>query len=57
MEDWVIIPPVIFMPIDANGLARIHLQVPQFSAGRAALLVRAMAGGEEVELRRLVTPA
>ena len=48
--------PVIFHArSDANGLARVHLQVPQFSAGRAALLVRAMADGEEVELRRLVS--
>jgi hypothetical protein len=49
--------PVIFHArSDVNGLARVHLQVPQFSAGRAALLVRAMADGEEVELRRIVTP-
>lgn len=49
--------PVIFHArSDANGLARIHLQVPQFDAGRAALLVRAMANGQEVELRRIVTP-
>lgn len=49
--------PVIFhSKTDNNGLARIHLQLPNFQAGRAALLVRAMAGGEEVELRKLVTP-
>lgn len=48
--------PVIFHArSDQNGLARVHLQVPQFNAGRAALLVRAIADGEEVELRRLVT--
>jgi hypothetical protein len=48
--------PVIFHArSDQNGLARVHLQVPQFAAGRAALLVRAIADGEEVELRRLVT--
>ena len=47
--------PVIFHArSDANGLARVHLQVPQFTSGRAALLVRAIADGEEVELRRLV---
>ena len=49
--------PVIFhAKTDQNGLARVHLQVPQFQAGRAALLVRAIAGGEEIELRRIVTP-
>lgn len=48
--------PVIFhAKSDANGLARIHLQLPHFQAGRAALLVRAMTGGEEIELRRVVT--
>jgi hypothetical protein len=49
--------PVIFHArSDENGIARVHMQVPQFTAGRAALLVRAMADGEEVEVRRLVSP-
>lgn len=49
--------PVIFhAKTDANGLARVHLQLPHFQAGRAALLVRAVTGGEEIELRRVVTP-
>lgn len=49
--------PVIFhAKSDANGLANVHLQLPQFSAGRAALLIRAMIEGEEIELRRIVTP-
>jgi hypothetical protein len=49
--------PVIFhASSDTNGLAKVHLQLPQFTAGRAALLVRAIAEGEEVEIRRLVTP-
>ncbi|HMT07598.1 MAG TPA: hypothetical protein PKA82_06305 [Pyrinomonadaceae bacterium] len=49
--------PVIFhAKTDANGLANVHLQLPQFRAGRAALLVRAMIDGDEIELRRVVTP-
>lgn len=49
--------PVIFHArSDANGLAKVHLQVPHFDAGRAALLVRAMSDGEEIELRRIITP-
>jgi hypothetical protein len=49
--------PVIFhAKSDANGLAKVHMQLPHFEAGRAALLVRAMNNGEEVELRRIVTP-
>jgi hypothetical protein len=49
--------PVIFhAKSDSNGLAKVHLQLPHFQAGRAALLVRAMSNGEEIELRRIVTP-
>lgn len=49
--------PVIFhAKSDKNGLARVHLQLPHFQAGRAALLVRAMDHGEEIELRRAVSP-
>jgi hypothetical protein len=49
--------PVIFHArSDANGLAKVHLHLPRFDAGRAALLVRAIAGGEEIELRRIVNP-
>jgi hypothetical protein len=48
--------PVIFhAKSDPNGLAKVHLQLPHFQAGRAALLVRAIFDGEEVELRRVVT--
>ena len=47
--------PVIFHArSDNNGLAKVHLQMPHFSAGRAAILIRALSDGEEVELRRLV---
>lgn len=49
--------PVIFhASSDANGLANVHLQLPRFAAGRAALLVRAISDGQEIELRRIVTP-
>jgi hypothetical protein len=49
--------PVIFhAKSDANGLAKIHFQIPTFKSGRAALLIRAMSDGEEVELRRLIAP-
>jgi hypothetical protein len=49
--------PVIFHArSDANGLARVHLQLPHFEAGRAALLVRARNNGDEAELRKIVAP-
>lgn len=48
--------PVIFHAnSNANGLARVHVQVPHFQSGRAALLIRATNEGEQIELRRIVT--
>jgi hypothetical protein len=47
--------PLIFhAKTDSNGIAIVHLQLPQFKQGRAAVLVKAMSGGEEVELRRVI---
>ena len=47
--------PLIFhAKSDANGVASVHLQLPHFREGRAALLVRAMNAGEQVELRRAI---
>lgn len=49
--------PIIFHSrTDINGTAKVHLQVPKFDSGRAALLVRVIVAGEEVELRRIVGP-
>ena len=48
--------PLIFhASTDENGLASVNLQLPNFTSGRAALLARAVAHGEEVELRRSIT--
>ncbi len=48
--------PLIFhAKTDSNGVAIVHLQLPHFRAGRAAVLVKAMSGGEEAELRRVVS--
>lgn len=47
--------PLIFhAKTDKNGIAKVNLQVPNFDEGRAAFLVRAIADGEEVELRRTI---
>lgn len=47
--------PLIFhAKTDKNGIAKVNLQVPNFTEGRAAFLVRAIADGEEVELRRTI---
>jgi hypothetical protein len=48
--------PLIFhAATDENGLATVNIQLPNFNSGRAALLVRAVSNGEEVELRRTIT--
>lgn len=47
--------PVIFHALtDANGVATVNMQMPSFSTGRAAFLVRAISEGEEIELRRSI---
>lgn len=47
--------PLIFhAKTDEKGIATVHLQLPHFKSGRAALLVRAMSEGEESEIRRRV---
>lgn len=47
--------PMIFHALtDANGIAKVNLQLPNFTSGRAAFLVRAISDGEEVELRRAI---
>ncbi len=47
--------PLIFhAKTDSNGVATVHLQLPHFRSGRAAILVRAMSANEEAELRRIV---
>lgn len=50
--------PQIFQSVtDQNGLAKLELQMPEFTGGRAAFLVRAANNGDEVELRRSITQA
>jgi hypothetical protein len=47
--------PLIFhAKTNGDGLATVHLQLPHFKAGRAAILVRAISGTEEIELRRTI---
>lgn len=47
--------PLIFhAKTDSNGVAIVHLQLPHFRLGRAAILIKAMNEGEETELRRVI---
>ena len=48
--------PLIFHgKTDGNGIAVIHLQMPLFKAGRAAVLIKATGGGEEAEYRKTIS--
>ncbi len=47
--------PLIFhTKTDSNGVAIANLQLPQFSRGRAAVLIKAVSGGDEAEIRRVI---
>jgi len=48
-------PQIFHSVTDQNGLARMELELPSFTAGRAAFLVRASSAGEEIEVRRAIT--
>jgi len=39
-----------------NGVASVDAQIPEFTSGRAAILVRAVAHGQSTEIRRIVQP-
>lgn len=49
--------PLIFhTKTDSNGVAIVNLQLPAFSRGRAAVLIKVMDNGEEAEIRRVISP-
>ncbi len=50
-------PVICHSTSDKNGLATLHLQIPQFNSGRAIVLARAINNGEEVEVRRPLSSA
>ncbi len=47
-------PQIFHAMTDSNGVAVVHLQLPNFKVGRAAIIVKAMSEGEETEVRRLI---
>jgi len=42
---------------DQDGIAIVFAALPRFTTGRAAILIRAIADGQEVEMRRIVHPS
>ena len=51
-------PMILSTQTDGNGVAVVRALLPQFTSGRAAILIRAtVAGGETAELRRIIHQA
>ncbi len=50
-------PESAMVTADEDGVALIFAQLPRFTNGRAAILVRAEIDGETAELRRIILPA
>lgn len=50
--------PLIFhAKTDSNGVAVVQLHLPNFSRGRAAVMIKAISGNDEAELRRIIQPS
>ena len=47
-------PQIFHAVADSNGVAAVSITIPDFRSGRAAVLVRAMIGNEEAEIRRVI---
>ncbi len=50
-------PLLYTLKTESDGVASVSTEVPQFTSGRAAVLVRAVAKDQAAELRRVIHPA
>jgi len=50
-------PLIYTLKTESDGVASISTEMPQFTSGRAAVLVRAVTKDEAAELRRIIHPA
>lgn len=50
-------PLIYSMKTQRDGVATISAQIPEFTSGRAAILIRAVVGGNDTELRRVIHAA
>ncbi len=50
-------PQIYSMKTKNDGVAIVSAQIPEFTTGRAAILIRAVANGSETEMRRVIHPA
>ncbi|HEY9501643.1 MAG TPA: hypothetical protein VIR01_08470 [Pyrinomonadaceae bacterium] len=50
-------PLIYSLKTESDGVASLSTEIPQFTSGRAAVLVRAVTKDEAAELRRIIHPA
>lgn len=50
-------PLIYTVKTEADGVATVETEIPQFTAGRAAVLVRTVVKEQAAELRRVIHPA
>lgn len=50
-------PLIYSLKTEADGVATVVTEIPQFTSGRAAVLVRAVVKDQAAELRRIIHPA
>ena len=50
-------PLIYTLKTESDGVASVATEIPQFTSGRAAVLVRAVARDRAAELRRVIHPA
>jgi hypothetical protein len=50
-------PLIYTLKTESDGVASVTTDIPQFTSGRAAVLVRAVTKDEAAELRRIIHPA
>jgi hypothetical protein len=49
--------PLLFtLKTEKDGVATVDAEIPEFTSGRAAVLVRAVAKDQAAELRRVIHP-
>ena len=50
-------PLIYSVKTESDGVATVSTEIPQFTSGRAAVLVRAVTKDQAAELRRIIHPA
>ena len=50
-------PLIYTLKTESDGVASVTTEIPQFTSGRAAVLIRAVARDQAAELRRIIHPA